>query len=113
MLDLDGVFQCYSLEPPKRADKPCCIPAGIYKAKKYISPSKRYEVILLLDVPGFDFVEWHIGNFPEDTIACTVVGQRRGVDAVWNSKTAFHDLMSKVPDEFEVEYTEVAEWLET
>ncbi len=111
MVDIDGVFQCYCLEPPKREEKPCCIPAQTYQAKKRLSPhfkkttvETKGMVVWIKDVPGFTDVEWHVGNFPEDTKACTLVGQNRGEDCVFNSGRAFTALMAKLPDEFEVTY---------
>lgn len=105
MADIDGVFQCYTLEPACHAEHPC-IPAGTYKAKKGDSAHFGYTVILVLDVPKRTDIEWHVGNFPSSTKGCTVVGQTRDTDFVGNSERAFVELMSKLPDEFAVEYVD-------
>lgn len=40
-----------------------CIPIGIYKCVPYFSPHRQEDTWLLQDVPGFDFIEIHSGNF--------------------------------------------------
>lgn len=104
MMDLDGVFQCYTLEPPKGTVKPHCIPSGIFKGKKYHSPSLGRIVLLLIGVPGFEDIEIHNGNYPRNTHGCTLVGQTRGTDFVGNSIAALDALIPKLPDDFEVSY---------
>lgn len=108
MVDIDGIFQCYSLEPAREAEHPY-IQAGQYKAKKGKSSKFGYTVIHVLDVPGRTDIEWHIGNYPSSTKGCTVVGQTRDTDFVGNSERAFLELMSKLPDEFDVEYVDTEE----
>lgn len=44
-----------------------CIPVGIYKCVPYFSPSRKEDCWLLQDVPGFEFIEIHSGNFGCDT----------------------------------------------
>lgn len=44
-----------------------CIPAGIYTCVPYFSPSQKEDCWLLQDVPGFTFIEIHVGNYGCDT----------------------------------------------
>jgi hypothetical protein len=108
VLDIDGLFECYTEEPPKpqgdNPQKPYCIPAGTYKGKKYNSPSLGRTVLLLIGVPGFDFIEIHNGNYPRNTHGCTLVGQTCGDDFVGASNAALDALIAKLPDDFEITY---------
>ncbi len=74
------------------------IPAGVYTCERYMSPKHGYEVFRLLDVPGSDYDEIHVGNYNEDSDGCILVG-----DAVINlpsgkeitsSKLVFRALMN-------------------
>ncbi|HKF51765.1 MAG TPA: DUF5675 family protein [Candidatus Acidoferrales bacterium] len=107
MLDIDGVFQCYTLEPrmDRSHGKPYAIPAGNYTVVLERSP--HFSIIMgylfitphVLDVPGFDYVEIHPGNKPADTLGCTLVGETRSPaapDWIGNSVLAFTTLLSRL-----------------
>jgi len=106
-------FICYTLEPERQPDGApkipghTAIPKGRYKLVKYFSPGHGYTVPLYVNVPNFDKVEIHIGNFmygpndgqgkvkgKRDSTACTLVGNACHNDVVVDSGTAFHDLMN-------------------
>lgn len=105
MLDIDGLFVAYTLEPPVRAEKPCAIPNGTYIVK--LLWSQRFQMMTphVLNVPGFTEIEWHPGNRPENTEGCTLVGETRDTDYVGNSVLAFTKLLLSLADEFTVVYT--------
>lgn len=97
-------FDCFTLEPPKREDKPCCIPPGTYAVEKRFSPKHGFHVPGLKDVPGFSDIEIHPGNYPKDTEGCLLVGSSHGAqakalqyntedDAVFGSKQTFARLV--------------------
>lgn len=107
---VNGTFFSYCLEPTDRGltgdmseaeiktikvqDK-TCIPTGTYNVTSYLSPKRRGRVPLLEDVPGFAYVEIHVGNYPKDTDACLLLGSVQDIDSVGNSKatiTQFYDL---------------------
>jgi hypothetical protein len=96
---LDGVQQCFYLEPSRTTpfwpDHPC-IDAGIYKVVLTMSPHLQYICPEVLDVPGRTAIRWHIGNFPKDVLGCCVVGTQVGENLVSNSKVAFAALMAKL-----------------
>ena len=96
---LDGVQQCYYLEPsrttPYWPGHPC-IPAGTYKVQLTQSPHLGYLCPEVLDVPGRTAIRWHVGNYPKDVLGCCVVGTVLGQDSVGNSKIAFDALMAKL-----------------
>src|SRR5438309_3062848 len=79
-LSIDGAFECFTLEPARRADdiKPRAIAAGTYPLTIRWSFRFKKHVPHIEKVPGFDAVEQHIGNFPDDTEACTLLGDARG-----------------------------------
>jgi hypothetical protein len=97
---LDGVMECYYLEPsrltPYYPGHPC-IPAGVYPVVVLsMSPHLGYVCPEVLNVPGRTAIRWHIGNFPKNVLGCCVVGTVLDVDSVVNSKLAFDALMAKL-----------------
>ena len=100
---INGVFECYCLEPTDRGltsdmsladiqaikiqDK-TAVPIGRYSVTKYFSPKNNATVPLLQDVPDYGYVEIHVGNFPKDTDGCLLLGTDIGPDEVLNSKVA-------------------------
>ncbi len=60
--------------------------------------AKQYNGILprLLNVKGFSGVLIHVGNCPEDTDGCVLVGENKVKGQVINSTTTFHKLMDKL-----------------
>jgi hypothetical protein len=99
-LFVDGAHEAFTLEPPVRSDsvKPRAIPDGTYEVKIAFSPKHNRFLPHVTGVPGFDDIEIHIGNFPADTLGCLLVGQTRGVDAVYNSKAEFDLLYPRIQD---------------
>ncbi|MGB6483274.1 MAG: DUF5675 family protein [Candidatus Acidiferrales bacterium] len=107
MLDIDGVFQCYTLEPrmDQSQGKPYAIPAGDYalllERSPHFSAIMGYDFLTphVLDVPGFDYIEIHPGNKPADTLGCCLVGETRSPGAsdwIGNSVVAFNTLMARL-----------------
>lgn len=93
---IDGEFFCYGLEPPNRTFKPCSIPADTYQID--ILPSHRFQMLTphVMDVPSFEGIEIHPGNYPSDTEGCLLVGHTRDDDFVGESRDAFADLMQRL-----------------
>tara|TARA_B100001778_G_scaffold331862_1_gene337046 strand:+ start:1288 stop:1767 length:480 start_codon:yes stop_codon:yes gene_type:complete len=81
-------FLCFTLEDEARKTKikgETRIPSGVYTlglrteggfnaryAKKFGSMHKG--MIHVLDVPGFEYILWHVGNDDEDTMGCLLLG---------------------------------------
>jgi hypothetical protein len=110
MLGIDGVFQCYTLEPrmDRSQGKPYTIPAGEYalllERSPHFSAIMGYDFLTphVLDVPGFDYIEIHPGNKPADTLGCCLVGEARSSDApdwIGNSVLAFQTLLARLKKE--------------
>lgn len=82
------------------------IPTGEYTIDMHsISPkfkdrtwAKPYNGIIprLLNVKGFSGVLIHVGNRPEDTDGCILVGNNTVKGGVVNSATVFHKLMDQL-----------------
>lgn len=80
------------------------IPVGTYKVDmNTISPTfkdrvwaKPYDGKLprLLDVPGYEGVLIHVGNYPHETLGCILVGKNSVKGMVTDSKNIFNELMS-------------------
>lgn len=120
-LSINGLFYCYTLEPPMKTTegqaKPYAIPSGTYQVRLEESPhftelmarSSRMRALFeplfpdgrvitphLYGVPDFESVEIHPGNIPEDTDGCTLVGEDRAADFVGASDLAFRTLMRRL-----------------
>lgn len=100
-------FFCFGLEPfwdPTQTIKPRAIPPGTYPVKRLFSPKHNRVVPHVMNVPGFEDIEIHWGNFefehegadgkmhPPDSLACLVVGKSRGTDEVLTSVPVFANL---------------------
>ena len=116
-LYVDGVRFCDTLEDTDRGLRQD-MPASVLQAKKRKGvtaiPTGRYRVTLgvkssrfsqkkaykfcngylprLINVPAYDGVLIHIGNFPKDTEGCILVGKNTQVGAVMDSTATFHRL---------------------
>lgn len=76
-LQVDGVFECFTLEDAIRATKvkhETCIPPGTYDVIVNHSPKFNKLLPRLVDVPGFTGILIHTGNGPENTSGCILVG---------------------------------------
>lgn len=114
-MSVDGEFQYYTLEPAKREDgvKPRAIPCGTYDVKVYWSNKFARLMPHICDVPGFEAIEIHWGNFSKSTEGCTCVGMTRGPmpDFIGESVKAFTDLflrISEAKDDITITYQEEA-----
>lgn len=100
-LEVNGVFECYTLEDVVRAPGvkipgQTAIPAGSYRL--IVNQSQRFgrQMPLICDVPGFAGVRIHSGNTAHDTEGCLLVGAFREEDAVLHSRAAYDRLFAKI-----------------
>ena len=81
----DGVHECWTCEDVIREiegqavalwkiQNLTAIPAGRYRVVIDFSPHFNRELPHVLNVPGFDGIRIHIGNFAKDTDGCLLVG---------------------------------------
>ena len=102
-MSVDDIFQCYTLEPPNKpgidpiAPKGC-VPLGIYGVSITFSPHFNRDMPLINDIPNFEDVRIHMGNFPSNTEGCCLVGETQGKDAILQSVAAFDPLFTKIQD---------------
>ncbi len=111
---IDGVFECYGLEDEFRETKvsgETRIPAGTYKVTlrteggfhaRY-SKDRRFRDIHIgmpwvRDVPGFEWILIHVGNFEDDTDGCLLLGVLRDElrMAVYRSAEAYRQFYIKI-----------------
>jgi hypothetical protein len=94
---VDGQLENLTLEParlnPVNVGHPC-IPAGEYALELTFSPHFAIVTPEVMNVPGRSAIRIHVGNFPKDTLGCTLVGSTKGTDAVYGSKETFEKLMT-------------------
>ena len=120
-LYIDDVYFCDTLEDTDRGIKSTMTIDEIAKLKqKSITaiPTGRYKITLsiqspkfksyaqyafcngylprLINVPGFEGVLIHIGNKPEDTDGCILVGKNKAKGQVLESTTTFKELYNKL-----------------
>ena len=95
-LSIGDKFECFTLEPPVRIDKPNAIAVGEYRVVIVYSPKHGRMLPILQDVPDHNGIEIQIGNYPEDTLGCILVGKEEGVDHVIHSYVAFNEVFSKI-----------------
>jgi hypothetical protein len=85
-----------------------CVPEGIWKAKKRISPGKGYEVIEFISVPNRTFIQAHYGNYTRQLLGCQLYGDGlKYIDGddiidITNSEQTIKKLLAMLPDEFEI-----------
>jgi hypothetical protein len=104
-MTVDGVFQCFTLEPADRKlevhpeakiQNKTAIPRGTYNIIMAFSPHFGRQMPHYENVPNFEYVMIHWGNYVRDTDGCTLVGRVRAPGAVLNSREAFNDLLPKI-----------------
>src|ERR1700678_1542587 len=99
-LSIDWKQNCYTLEPPYAADtvKPRAIPAGTYDLAVGYSPHFNRLMPQGQNLPGFEGILIHWGNYPDDTHGRRIVGPREGPNFVGRSVKAFDQLFKVVQD---------------
>lgn len=96
-LFIDGMFHCYCLEDKVRDVKIkslTAIPKGRYEI--VINYSNRFKQLmpLLLNVPNFEGVRIHWGNYSSDSDGCILLGTTKSVNMVGNSRLAYSKLIT-------------------
>lgn len=91
------------------------IPTGTYKVDmNTVSPKFKDRVWArpyggklprLIDVKGYSGVLIHVGNKPEDTLGCILVGENKVKGQVINSTAAFNRLMAELKKDKDIELT--------
>lgn len=98
-LEIDGRFECWTLEDVVRPAKifgETAIPAGRYQVVITRSPRFRRDLPLLVNVPNFTGVRIHSGNVAGHTEGCILVGQIKGQYSIARSRAAFATLFDKL-----------------
>ena len=133
LLFIDGVFECYTLEDQYQAVKvmhETCIPEGTYDIKfrktggfhaKFSAKFKNahYGMLHIQDVPGFEYILIHTGNWESQTSGCLLVGDtQQDLDVsdkgfIGASVNAYKRMYSKVANqllqgkEVTIEYSKI------
>ncbi len=105
-LFVNGVEYCNTLEDTdrhledggKKIYANTCIPRGVYQV--VIDFSTKYSRMMphILNVPQFEGIRIHAGNYAEDTEGCILVGRTRGEDFIGDSRIVFADFMKELEE---------------
>ena len=102
-LYIDTDFFCFTLEdavrgPGIKIPGQTAIPEGRYAV--IIDRSVRFKRMMphILNVPMFEGIRIHQGNFPGDVEGCLAVGQIKKVDYVGQSIAAFNAFFPKLQE---------------
>lgn len=68
------------------------IPRGRYPVVITMSNRFKKELPLVQNVPGFEGIRIHPGNYPQDTEGCLLPGVTCGANMVFQSRDAFAEL---------------------
>ena len=94
------------LEPPVGTNQHGeAIPTGTYDFIITMSPTFKFNVPLLLDVPQRTEIEWHPGCFPHDTHGCLCTGINSMVGRLTNSVDCFEKLMNIINYNIQPKYS--------
>lgn len=122
-LYIDGTYFCDTLEDTDRGLSQdeglavckrkkiygvTAIPTGRYRVltnvvSQRFSKYRQYQFCggrlpRIINVPAFEGVLIHIGNYPKDTEGCVLVGRNTVVGAVMDSTATFKKLMERLKD---------------
>lgn len=96
---INDKYHCYTLEDKVRDVKVqnvTAIPKGRYEV--IINFSNRFKQLmpLLLNVPNFEGVRIHWGNYSYNTEGCILIGSSKDVNFIGNSRTQYAKLMHEL-----------------
>ena len=93
----DGIWKTFTLEPLEP------IPAGEYPVTMEYWAKKDDYYPLLGNVVGHTGIYIHSGNFVTDTHGCILVGLRKAVDSILDSRLALAEIKSIIKGSLEYE----------
>lgn len=95
-LFVNGQFSCFTLEDQIREGPKVpgqtAIQAGAYDVQITHSQHFGRNLPQLMNVPGFEGVRIHSGNFASDTAGCILVGLSHAHDSIASSRIALAEL---------------------
>lgn len=116
-LYINGKRYCYTLEDTVRpaGEKiygETAIPAGRYKitlrkeggmypdyVNRYTDIGQERGMLWLRDIPGYEYVYIHVGNYAKETLGCILVGfNYSGGDMIENSVAAYKTIYPIIAD---------------
>ena len=98
-LFINDKYHCFTLEDKVRETKiqnVTAIPKGNYEV--ILSFSNRFQQVmpLLLNVPNYEGVRIHWGNYSKDTDGCVLLGSTKTINMIGNSVTQYKSFMSEL-----------------
>lgn len=93
---IEDVDRHVEQDPARKVKGRTAIPTGTYAVRLYDSPKHGPDTPELVGVPGFQHVQVHSGNTPDDTEGCLLVGLGRTASEVTRSRLACDWLRAEV-----------------
>jgi hypothetical protein len=98
---VDDDYRAFSVEDVARAagvkiPKETAIPPGCYPVRMTWSPRHGSMQPQIMNVPMFSGVRFDVANYASEVEGCIGVGNGRGVNAVWDSKSAQAAICAKI-----------------
>lgn len=120
-LFINGIQYCYTLEDTIRGLNEekiygeTAIPEGTYEITyrteskmledvyktKYADIKNERGMLWIRNIPGFEYVYIHIGNYPTDTLGCILLGMSKGIDFIGDSTKAYKTVYPIIADELD------------
>lgn len=102
------IFKMLELPDKNNQKNISCIPEGVYKGKKRISPGKGYEVIEYIDVPNRTYIQIHCGNYTRQILGCQLPGvdfidlDGDGIPDITSTEPTLKKLLAALPETFNI-----------
>lgn len=84
------------LSKETKVDGMTCIPFGTYKVVMSYSEKLKSVLPELIDVPYFENIRIHAGNYPRNTNGCILVGENKVKGMVTNSVETLTRLLDRI-----------------
>lgn len=98
---INGEHICFTMEPPYASSgiKPRAIPLGTYDLTIRWSAHWARLMPHVENVPDFEEIEIHPGNYPHQTKGCLMVGKTKPIpDFLGQSLVAFNPLFTRLSE---------------